>query len=203
MTIDASDIREDLAYLRHLVDAGDDWRRPFGQIYFAAGACYLVQMLLSAGQATALIPTNGAASLAVGFGPTAVFLVLLVLFLRALPRLSAAPPARAVNGFFGAMGLANLALALVIGWVAWRERSFTIWLIYPCTVFILQGAAWLAAASLLRRAWMAAVTAVWVVAAAVMAAEIGSMPAYIAAAAFGLAFGMAAPGAYMMRKSAS
>ena len=93
---------------------------------------------------------------------------------------------RTIGKVFGAVGLANLALVVVIGLVAGRERSLTTWLIYPCCVFVLQGMAWLIAYGLRQRAWHAWVAFGWVVTAVTMAWFVTSPGYYILAAGFGL-----------------
>ncbi len=75
---------------------------------------------------------------------------------------------------FAAVGMSNLALVAVIGSVALREKSITTWLIYPCTVFVLQGAAWLMAYTLRRRAWLGLVALGWFVTALGMGWAVGS-----------------------------
>jgi len=40
-----------------------------------------------------------------------------------------------------------------------RLHSLTVWLIYPCTVCVLQGAAWSVAFVLRRRPWLGLVAA--------------------------------------------
>jgi hypothetical protein len=204
MTDDVQDIRDDLAFLRTLVQTGDDNLRQFGRAYLAAGVCYLAQTLLGLGQASGWIPSKGAPiGLTIGIGPTAIFLVCLVVILRR-GRTKPAPGAatRAIAAMFSAVGLANLVLITVIGAVAWREKSLTIWLLYPCAVFISQGAAWLAMYSLRRRAWVALVAAVNFGSAIGMALGIDSLFVYLSVTSAGLLFGMALPGAWLMtRKS--
>ena len=78
MTDDVQDIRDDLAFLRTLVQTGDDNLRQFGRLYFAAGACYLAQTLLGLGQAGGWIK-GWPIGLAIGVGPTVIFLVCLAL----------------------------------------------------------------------------------------------------------------------------
>ena len=58
-----------------------------------------------------------------------------------------------MGSVFGAVGLVNFAIAMIIGSVAWRLHSVTIWLIYPCVVMVLQGMAWLVAFMLRRQGW--------------------------------------------------
>jgi hypothetical protein len=198
-------IRDDLAFLRGLVERGDDFLKGLGRTYLAGGVCYLGQTLLGLGQSLGWIPTtNGLFDLVIGIGPTAVFLISLMFI---LPRgLKRGPPSqvnRAIGAFFGAIGLSNFVLIATIGAVALREKSFTIWLIYPCCVFILQGAAWLTMFQLRRRAWIGLVTAIWFVSAIGMGWSISDITLYGVFASAGLLFGMTLPGAWLMtRKSA-
>jgi hypothetical protein len=198
-------IRDDLAFLRGLVQRSDDFLKWLGRAYFIGGVCYLGQTLLSLGQAERWIPTsNGALDLVIGIGPTAVFVVGLMV---GLPWGRRAPTPgqvdRAIGAFFGAIGFSNFALIAVIGAVAWREKSLTIWLIYPCAVFIFQGAAWLTLFALRRRAWIGLVAATWFVCALGMGWGIGNLTQFGIFASIGLLFGMTVPGAWLMtRKSA-
>jgi hypothetical protein len=198
--------RDDLAYLRGLVDAPPGFRRSFGEAYFAAGLCYGLQMLAHAGQAVGLAPADGPVALAIGLGPTGVFVGLLVWIIareRAARVRGGGSKARAVSAVLGAVGVANLVLIFVIGLIAWRERSLTTWLIYPCTVMVLQGAAWLVIYALWRRAWFAGVALGWFATGAVMAVGVayGNLALFIAAAGVGFLAFMLAPGLVLMRQS--
>ena len=198
-------IRDDLAFLRGLVQRGDDFLKWFGRAYFAAGVCYLGQTLLGLAQSFGWIPTtNRVLNLVIGIGPTAIFLIALVVLLR-LDRAKPAPGQanRTIGAVFGAVGLSNLVLIWVIGSAALREKSLTIWLLYPCAVFILQGAAWLTMFALRRRAWIGLVAATWFVCALGMGWGIGDLTQFAVFASAGLLFGMTLPGAWLMtRKSA-
>jgi hypothetical protein len=199
-------IRDDLAFLRGLVQRGDDYLKALGRTYFAGGVCYLGQTLLGLAQARGLIPTtSGPLDLAIGVGPTAVFVISLFFVLPRGRRNAAAPGQvdRAIGAFFGAIGLSNFALIAVIGSVALQQKSLTIWLIYPCAVFIFQGAAWLTMFMLRRRAWIGLVAATWFVCALGMGWGIGDLTMFAVFASLGLLFGMALPGAWLMtRKNA-
>jgi hypothetical protein len=190
--------RDDLAYLKSLVQPGDDFSRSFGRAYFAAGLCYGIQMLLHGAQMLDWIPSNGAVGLLVGLGPTLVFLAILaVLNSRGAARPTLAN--RAVGGVFASAGAANLVLVFVIGYVAWGRQSLDIWLIYPCTVVVMQGAAWLVAAAVRRRAWFLAVSLGWFGTGIGMAIAIGDMAAYIIVLGLGFLAFMLVPGLIMMR----
>jgi hypothetical protein len=200
---DTQAIRDDLAFLRGLVDRSDDFLKLLGRTYFAGGVCYLVQTLLGLGQSRGWIPTtDGLLDLVIGIGPTAVFAIALIVLLPRGGR-KAEPTSqvdRAIGAFFGAIGLSNLALIAAIGSVALHQKSFTIWLIYPCTVFIFQGAAWLTMFSLRRRAWTGLVAAIWFACALAMGWSIGDMTQFAIFASLGLLFGMTVPGAWLMTR---
>jgi hypothetical protein len=194
--------RDDLAFMRALVEPTDNWQRQFGQTYFAAGLCYCVQMLLHGGQFVGLAPSSGPVALAIGLGPTVVFLALLVWIIRR-NRQSPAGGAttRAVGSVFGAVGATNLALVLVIGSVAWRWHSLGAWLIYPCVVMVLQGLAWLVAFMLRRRRWLALVALGWFVTGLAMAVCIDNPAGFVVSAGVGMFAFMLLPGLFMLRQS--
>jgi len=202
--MDADTARDDLAFLRALVDPDDRWQRQFGQIYATAGACYCTQMLLHGGQFLGLAPTNGPIALAIGLGPSVVFLALLLGFsIRNRQFPSGGATQKAVGSVFGAVGLTNLVLVGAIGSIAWRWHSIPTWLIYPCVVMVLQGMAWLVAYMLRRRAWLAAVALGWFVTGVAMAACIDNMAGYVISAGLGMFACMLIPGLYMLRQSRS
>lgn len=192
-------IQEDLAYLRDAVGRPGEPQAAFGKLYLAAGLLYGVQLAGHWSQATGRLVLSPDQSWALGIGPTLVFIGFSVwVAWRQRGRPSGGLTNRAVNAVFGACGAANLALAAVIGAVAFRERSLTIWLIFPCAVFVLQGVAWYVAFLLRRRLWLGAVALGWTVTAVAMALHIGS-PVYMLIAGFGLVAWMAVPGAIVLR----
>ena len=199
---DLQSARDDLAFLRNLI--GDDGKqmRGFGRGYFAAGLLYGGQMVLSAAQMLGYLPRDPATYLAVGFGPTVLFLIVLTWILIAGRREmeGAGTTTRAVTGLFGVVGIANLVLAAVVGVVAWRENSATTWLIFPCAVFVLQGAAWYFAYMMRRKAWHLVVALGWFASAVAMALTITEIGWYILFAGVGLWLCMALPG-YVILKS--
>jgi len=200
MTTDAATARDDLAYLRTLFGSADILPG-FGEGYFAAGLIYGAQMLLHVAQALGWTPSSGLLDLGIGLGPTAVFIPLIcwINWRHRQDRPSTAV-GRAVGGVFAAVGLSNVVLAAAIGMVAWREQSLTTWLIYPCVVFALQGAAWFVTALMRRRAWMWAVVAGWWACAIAMAASVQTIFVYVAVAGVGIWLCMALPGWVMIRQ---
>ncbi len=200
MNVDSA--RDDLAFMRALVDPDDRWQRQFGLTYTAAGACYCAQMALHAVQFVGLLPPDGPIALAIGLGPTVVFLVIL---LGIIGRRGASPAggatSKAVGAVFGAVGLTNLVLIAAIGSIAWRLSSITVWLIYPCVVMILQGMAWLVAYMMRRRGWLALVAFGWFAVGVAMALCIQNMAGYVASAAGGMFAFMLLPGLYVLRQA--
>jgi hypothetical protein len=193
--------QDDLAFMRALVERPGNFQRSFGEAYFAAGLCYGVQMLLHAAQGAGWI-ADGPIGLVIGIGPTVVFLVLLAwITYRHRGEASGGVVSRAVGAMFAATGLANLVLICVIGSVAWREQSLTIWLIYPCTVIVLQGMAWLVMYALRRKIWFAVVGLGWFVTAIGMGLTVATPPAFIAISGVGFLAFMLVPGWVMMRQA--
>ena len=134
---------DDLSFLRGLVQSNGNHQALFGELYMAAGLTYGLQTLGHWAQALGVLSLSPYQGLALATGPTALFLAYLG---WALWRSRRSPIGgvtnRAVNAAFGAAGFANLIMAAVVGMLAIREGSLTIWLLYPCLVFIIQGAAW-------------------------------------------------------------
>jgi hypothetical protein len=199
---DMQSARDDLAFLRGLVT--DDGRpmRSFGQAYFAAGLIYGGQMILHAAQAMGYLPQGGLPALLIGLGPTVLFIPVLTWIIVANKRQAAqvgGMAARAVSIIFGVTGISNLFLAAVIGAVAWREMSATTWLIYPCAVFVLQGAAWFFAFMMQRRAWHLVVALGWFASAVAMALTVTALGWFILFAGAGLWLFMALPGFVILR----
>jgi len=194
--------QDDLAFLRALVQPGDGMQKALGQTYLAGGFSYGAQLLLSGLDGLHLWPPTPAISITIAIGPTVVFCILMAWIVwRGRTETPPAGTQRAIGKVFGTLGLSNLALIVVIGAVALRERSLTTWLIYPCCVFVLQGAAWLIAYNLRRQAWMGLIGAGWMATAAIMAIFIETLPVFVVAAGVGLMLFMALPGWLIARGS--
>ena len=203
MNTDARTAQEDLAFLRQLVERGDGAPAGWTRGYFAAGLIYGAQMLLHAAQYFGLLPPDGPLALAIGLGPTLVFIPVAI-WITWRHRADRPPAAagRAIAAAFGAIGAANLALIFVIGWSALKHHSFAIWLIYPACVFILQGAAWMVAFALRRRAWLGMVAAAWFAFAIGMGLTTDRMGLYLLFCGLGIWTCMALPGWLMTRAPA-
>ena len=202
MNADIQSLRDDLAFLRTLVHAGEDNYRPLGEGYLLGGLVYGGEMLLHVGQRAGLVPASPLASLIVGAGPTVIFIAGLVFLLRrhgAMMPACAGLTTKAIRTAFTAIGISNVALIAVIGAVAIREQSLTVWFIFPCTVFVLQGTAWLLAFLLRRHAWQGVIAVGWFATGIAMAFFVTRQDIYILVAGVSLLGFMALPGYLMLR----
>jgi hypothetical protein len=196
--------RDDLAFLRGLVQPDERWQRGFGESYAAAGLCYGTQMIGHGLQGLGIIPGDGPFGLLIGAGPTVVFVVLLLIINRRNrmpPRATGGVTSRAVGAVFSAVGTANFFLIAIFAALALREHSLKIWLLYPCVVLIMQGAAWMVAYALRRQRWFAVVAAGWFLTGLAMGLTIETIGWYILIGGVGLFAFMLVPGLVMMRQA--
>jgi len=197
-------INEDLAYLRSLTEGGSEANyRGLAETYCWAGLVYGTEMFLHAMQMFGFLPRTNIVSLALGLGPSIIFVAGLAVIIARNPKTSSNFTARSVGAVFAAVGIGGLGLMAVVGAVALRERSLATWLIYPCAIFILQGAAWLVSFGLRRRLWHGAVGAGWFVTGIGMAVSIAYMPGFVLFASIGFIFCMALPGFLLLRVQAA
>ena len=191
--------RDDLAFLRALAEGGGESQRGTGIALVAGGLLYGLQCFVAGAQAYGWLHLGDMAMTVFSSAITVVFLVAISWISwrgRNAPR--GGVVARALSAAFGSAGTATLSLLCVFASVAIRDKSLTIWLLYPCAVFALQGAAWMVAWMLRRRAWLGVVALGWLVSAVVLAWTIDT-PLYPMIAGVALVLFMAVPGAVMMR----
>ncbi len=204
MSTDVADARANLAFMRALVDdSAAGMTRVLGETLLAGGLAYGLQCAVQGAPALGLPLMSPLWETIWGVGPTIVFsLVVAVIIWRRRNDAKGGFLGRAVGAAFACISTSNLALILAIGYVAWRRQSLEIWLIYPCTVFVLQGAAWLTAYALRQRLWLLVVALGWYVAAVAMAVALTISPALFGlVAGIALILCMAIPGAVIMRLS--
>jgi hypothetical protein len=200
MTPDSA--RDDLAFLRSIVQAGDDGMRQFGEGYLVAGLCYGVQMLLHGAQLLGWASSNGLVGLAIAFGPTVVFTVLMVWQgHKHRHKRVGSVAGRAIGAVFAGVGFANLILIAIIGLAAWREQSVEVWLIYPCTVMVMQGAAWMVVWAVKRELFSAIVAIGWFAVSLAMGVSIGHPAAFVITTGLGLFLFMVIPGWIIVRRA--
>lgn len=200
MNTDIRSAEEDLAFLRSVVERGEGTTGAWGESYFAAGLIYGAQMLMHAGQLFGLLPGSGLGALAIGVAPTLVFLPVMVwINWRHRGDQPPAAVARAIAAAFSGIGAATIGLIIVIGLAALRQHSLAIWLIYPACVFLLQGAAWMVAWIMRRRAWLGLVAGGWFVFAIAMGLTTDRISLYLLFCGLGIWTCMALPGWLLLR----
>jgi len=197
-------VGDDLAFLRALAEGGGESQRSTGAGLVAGGALYGLQCFVFSAQGYGLVSLGDTASGVVGFGITVVFLVVLAFIVwRNRDAQEGGVVARALSAAFGSAGAATLAMLCVFGYTALRDKSLATWLLYPCAVFALQGAAWMVAWMLRRRAWLGIVAFGWLGSAIVLSWTISTPPLYALVAGIALVLFMAVPGWLMMRPALS
>ncbi len=201
MTLDPDTARDDLAFIRAIVEERRPGLRAGGFLYAAAGAIYGTQALIAAaifsGAAPALDDLYGWVVLAAN----GLFMALIGgSFWRHRKDLEVRGAAsRAISATFAGVGLANGAVALGFALISIQTQDEGVWFVFPIVVCGFQGAVWYMFAMVAKRAWMGVVAAGWYVAAVVMGALISQPTLYLVAVAAALFALMAVPGAVLMR----
>jgi len=193
----------DLAFMRALVDGGREPALMDGpSIYLLAGLLYGLQCFFHLIELVTPIQWPGPLSLAVALAVNITFLAwMTVVLVRAKGRgKTGSATGRAINAMFNATGLANLGFIIVFALNAgWRD-DYSFFLLYPATVFILQGAAWYVAFLMRRRPWMAATALGWFVSGTALGLLLTNLTAYVAVCGAALLLFMALPGWIMLRQ---
>lgn len=199
MNTDLKSAQDDLAFLRGIVEGGGRPPKLMGELFVSGGLLYAAQTLYHWAQATGAIAPPPIVTLLVVVGVTTAFLAHMTYLIIRDRRVSEGGSAnRAVIAAFRTLGYSNLVVIALFGIVAYRRHDFVFWLLYPCIIFILQGAGWLVAASILKRRWYMAVGLGWFAAVIGMALTLGS-EAYLLVIVAALLLFMALPGYLLTR----
>lgn len=194
--------RDDLAFMRGLIQEGDAEQRASGGAIMAAGgfifaACSLLVWAGSVGW----LPVPASFYAWAWPAAMAAFIAVLVLLLRG-KRQGASVKARASGVLWAAVGSAIGVIVLSCGAAQYATGSAAAWAILPSVVFTLYGAGWTVAATLSGRAWERWV-AIGAFAAAVAIAFLSRSSWLYLGYAAGLALLAGAPGLVMMRARAA
>jgi len=204
MNANSESARDDLAFLRAIVEERQPGLRSGGVLYAAAGVIYGVQTLVLALQLSGAVAFGDGVH---GWAPlvaNALFFAVMGWTLwrnRADMKIKGAA-SRAISMSFAGVGIANGTAAIAFAIAAAQFQSSDAWLLFPIVVCAFQGAAWFIFASITRRVWIGVIAAGWYVAAAALGALVGSLALYLFALSFVLFALMAAPGFFLMRVSA-
>jgi hypothetical protein len=162
MTKDGEDVYKDLAFLRALVNEAPKAQGAGGIVFFAAGLAYGIDCLAYWAQMAYDIPSTPGTGLVLILFPIVITLPVIV-YVTWQSRKSAQQgvATRALNAAYGSAGLANLAIAVVFGYVANTQASMLIWLLYPVVICAFLGAVWYVAYMIRRKLWLACVSVGW------------------------------------------
>jgi hypothetical protein len=197
---DTRQAHADLAFMKALVEEGPRSQMMGGAAFLAGGLLYGFQCLVHWTQFVGITRLSDVFMLVFVIAITIAFLVVLgVVIWRDRRTGQRGVGTRALNAAFGGAGLANLVLCGVFGFVAWRESSQRIWLLYPVTICVVQGFAWYVAYMMRKRLWLALVSVGWYATAVGLGLLIGNVAGYVLLLAAALLLLMALPGGVMMR----
>jgi hypothetical protein len=193
----------DLAFLRSIVEGGNTGKATLtlGVAYLAGGLLYGLQCLFHIGQMVGLIRWPDLANLTFLVGVTVAFLIVLAWAILEDRKAGTAGPivTRTLNAAFSGSGMANLAIIIVFGIGAARDRDFAIWLYYPAMIFALQAAAWYVAWNLRRKGWMLATSVGGWLTAVGLGVLVRDPPVYLLVCTAALFLLFAGPGWIMTR----
>ena len=195
----------DLAFMRALVDGGKQPGLMAGSgpsIYMVAGLLYGAQCLYHLVEMLTPIRWPPPLTLAVAIAVNVAFFSYLtfVLIRERKLRVGGSATGRALNAMFGATGLANIGFVIIFALNSIWRHDFTLWLLYPATVFILQGAAWYVAFLMRRKPWMAWTALGWFASGIALGLLLTDITAYLAICCAALFLCMALPGWIMIRQ---
>jgi hypothetical protein len=203
MTSDIESARDDLAFLRGLVD--EDWRPgmwTFGALYFVVGLALTAHVLISWSAQSGYLPLRGASLKAayVGLYVVASFVWMWIYahVRRSSQRLSVA----SVKGRAGAVVLlsaflGHLVMMVAFFIVAFRQRNNVFLELTPLVLFTLQSVVWFVIHAMRRQRWQAVLAWGWLVAVLGLAPLVGTSAFNLGIAVTSLAL-MVVPGAHMM-----
>lgn len=205
MSQSADSAREDLAFLRGLVEGDSRPPESFAKAMLSAGLIFGAQCVFHLGEFAGLyhLPPNVAVNLIVPFAPGLAWLAYVVWIRRRAPKAKPTSTRRAIDIVFQSIGLVSLVVLPVTLFIAFRQRSLALVFMHTVVILSALGAAWHVAFRLTRRAWMLAVSVGWLASAAAIgvAAAYENFTALFAIGAFALLALMALPGAILLRQS--
>ncbi len=152
MTDDIQSLRDDIAYLKAMADSGQSRGFGGGVLLMGAGAIFAAASVLQY-FAMAHVGSITMATASLGWlAATATFMAVLVA-VKLRWRADRAPSGSA-NVAWKGVGIGCFAIFVALALASWRTQSPLLIEFSPSIIFVLYGAAWIAAGSAMRRAWM-------------------------------------------------
>ncbi len=162
MTEQGEDVHKDLAFLRALVSEGPKAQGAAGIVFLTAGLAYGVDCLAYWAQGAFGWPQTALMAWTLILFPIVVSVpVIIYVTWQSRKNGQQGVATRALNAAYGSAGLANLAIAIVFGYVASTQKSMLIWLLYPVVICAFLGAVWYVAYMIRRKLWLAGISAGW------------------------------------------
>ncbi len=199
MTHAGEDAYKDLAFLRALVSEGPKAQGAAGLVFLTAGLAYGIDCLAYWAQMAFDLPQTPLVAWTLILFPIVVSVpVILYVTWKSRKDGQQGVATRALNAAYGSAGLANLAIAIVFGYVANTQKSMLIWLLYPVVICAFLGAVWYVAYMIRRKLWLACVSAGWFVTTVALGLLIRQTEAYLLILGIALIFLMGGAGRTMM-----
>jgi len=195
MNAELESARDNLAYMRSLVGGAERMLGTIGEAFFWAGLLYGAQCGLHVLQVAGVAPSSGLPALLIAWGPTVLFCAVLAAIIwkdRRAP--TGGPASRALSAVFQGAGLANLVMAVVFAYGAYKFETPGLWLYHPIVVCMFQGVAWYVAWTILRRAWLGLVATGWFATTVALGVVIGDAGWYLGVLSAAMIVLMAIPG---------
>ena len=200
MTDGVDSAREDLAFLRQLVDEGD-WRRPlrfFGATYLAIGVAIFAQVVVQLALTSGPFAMPGPAPLV---GVIAVWVAYSVaqtaISFRLGDKSGTGLRSRAGAAGLIAMTLSHLTMLIVFAITAIRLQDVIYMQFAAMVFFALQGGLWITLHALQRQRWQLVIALGWFVA-TIAAAPLLYTPGFAPAVVVIVSVLMIMPGIYML-----
>lgn len=152
MTDQNQTLREDIAFMRGLAEAGLDRPMLGGAILFACGLIFGAASLVVWWLA-AVAGMDGWMYSAVWGSSFVIYMATLAVLLRRMPR-TAAPNQAAAGAAWSGVGWAIFFIGVSFGVLSWRLRIPDLMLAFPSVLMALYGAAWFTASVAFRQRWM-------------------------------------------------
>jgi hypothetical protein len=164
MTEPGEDVHKDLAFLKALVSEGPKAQGAAGIVFLTAGLAYGLDCLAYWAQGAFGWPQSALINWTLILFPIVVSVpVIIYVSWQSRKNGEQGVATRALNAAYGSAGLANLAIAIVFGYVASTQKNMLIWLLYPVVICAFLGAVWYVAYMIRRKLWLVGVSAGWFV----------------------------------------
>lgn len=199
MTDQNQSLREDIAFLRGLAEAGQARPMAGASILVAAGVIFgVASLIVWVLNAVRGVTANWLYS-AVWGAAFVGYMAFLFLRIRAMPRERSTLQA-ATGVAWSGLGWAIFFVGASLGVMSWRLQVPNLLFAFPSIIIALYGAGWFIAAALLRKRWLHAVSAGSFAASVVNAWYAGDAAIWLVYSA-SLFVLMAAPGLVLMREA--